>query len=132
MRADTERKVRKFIEDNFLFREDRAAVSDAESLIDAGLIDSTGVLELVAFLEGEFGLRMADAEIVPENLDSIRAIVAFVEGKHAADSQSSSPAKLVPAQAGSGDPVNTDLSIVPRPVVTGCPAFAGHDESELI
>ena len=83
MRADTERKVRKFIEDNFLFREDRAAISDTESLIDAGLIDSTGVLELVAFLEGELGLRMADAEIVPENLDSIRAIVGFVESKRA-------------------------------------------------
>jgi len=73
--------VRKFIEDNFLFREDRAAIGDGESLIDAGLIDSTGVLELVAFLEGEFDLRMADAEIVPENLDSIRAIVRFVESK---------------------------------------------------
>ena len=81
MRADTERKVRKFIEENFLFREDRAEIGDAESLIEAGLIDSTGVLELVAFLEGEFGLRMADAEIVPENLDSIRAIVRFVESK---------------------------------------------------
>jgi acyl carrier protein len=83
MRADTERKVRKFIEDNFLFREDRAAIDDGESLIDAGLIDSTGVLELVAFLEGELGLRMADAEIVPENLDSIRAIVRYVERKQA-------------------------------------------------
>ena len=83
MRADTERKVRKFIEDNFLFREDRAAIDDQESLIDAGLIDSTGVLELVAFLEGEFALRMADAEIVPENLDSIRAIVRYVESKQA-------------------------------------------------
>ena len=83
MRADTERKVRKFIEENFLFREDRLAIGDSESLIEAGLIDSTGVLELVAFLEGEFGLRMADAEIVPENLDSIRAIVAYVEAKHA-------------------------------------------------
>jgi acyl carrier protein len=83
MRADTERKVRKFIENNFLFREDRLGIGDSESLLDAGLIDSTGVLELVAFLEGEFGLRVADAEIVPENLDSIRAIVAFVEGKHA-------------------------------------------------
>jgi acyl carrier protein len=83
MRADTERKVRKFIEDNFLFREDRAGIDDGQSLIDAGLIDSTGVLELVAFLEGEFDLRMADAEIVPENLDSIRAIVRYVESKDA-------------------------------------------------
>jgi acyl carrier protein len=83
MRQDTERKVRQFIEENFLFREDRAAVSDTESLIDAGLIDSTGVLELVAFLEDAFALRLADADIVPENLDSIRAIVTFIEGKRA-------------------------------------------------
>ena len=83
MRAETERKVRKFIAENFLYREERALIADTESLIDARLIDSTGVLELVAFLEGEFALRMADAEIVPENLDSIRAIVRFVEEKRA-------------------------------------------------
>lgn len=76
-----ERKVRTFIEDNFLFREDRAALSESESLLDAGLIDSTGILELVAFLEVEFQIRMADAEIVPANLDSIKAIAGYVEGK---------------------------------------------------
>ncbi len=83
MRADTERRVRKFIEGNFLFREDRASIADTDSLLDAGLIDSTGVLELVAFLEGDFGIRLADADIVPANLDSVRAIVDFVEGKRA-------------------------------------------------
>jgi len=84
MSADTERHVRKFIAQNFLFREDRADLADTESLLDAGLIDSTGVLELVAFLEGEFGIQLADAEIIPANLDSVRAIVTFVEGKRAA------------------------------------------------
>ena len=49
----------------------------------AGLIDSTGILELVAFLEGEFAIQMADAEIVPANLDSIKAIVGYVERKAA-------------------------------------------------
>jgi acyl carrier protein len=81
--TDAEKKVRTFIEDNFLFREDRVALSDSESLLDAGLIDSTGILELVAFLEGEFAIQMADADIVPANLDSIKAIVAYVEGKMA-------------------------------------------------
>jgi acyl carrier protein len=80
---DIEKKVRSFIEDNFLFREDRAGLSDSESLLDAGLIDSTGILELVAFLESEFAIRMADADIVPANLDSIAAIVAYVQGKTA-------------------------------------------------
>ena len=79
--TEVESKVRKFIEDNFLFREDRTALADSESLIDAGLIDSTGILELVAFLETGFGFTMADADIVPANLDSIKAIIAYVEGK---------------------------------------------------
>jgi acyl carrier protein len=81
MRVDIEGQVRTFIEDNFLFREDRAALSDTESLLEAGLIDSTGILELVAFLEQKFQIRMADAEIVPENLDSIKTIVGYVGGK---------------------------------------------------
>ncbi len=74
-------KVREFIEDNFLFRDDRAELADTESLLDAGLIDSTGILELVAFLETEFSIQMADAEIVPDNLDSVDTIVRYVEGK---------------------------------------------------
>jgi acyl carrier protein len=78
---DVDTKVRNFIKDNFLFREDRGGLSDSESLLEAGLIDSTGILELVAFLESEFAIQMADAEIVPANLDSIKAIVAYVQGK---------------------------------------------------
>jgi len=76
-----EQKIRQFITDNFLFREDRASLTDAESLLEAGVIDSTGVLELIAFLESEFGLAVDDAEIVPENLDSISRIVGYVKGK---------------------------------------------------
>ena len=71
-------KIREFIEDNFLFREDIEAIGDAESLLDAGLIDSTGILELVAFLEQEFAISVADEDIVPENLDSIERIDAYV------------------------------------------------------
>jgi acyl carrier protein len=80
---EIESRVRKFIEENFLFREDRSTLADGDSLLDAGVIDSTGILELVAFLETEFQIRMADAEIVPDNLDSIGAIVAYVQGKTA-------------------------------------------------
>jgi acyl carrier protein len=81
MTNDIEHQVRQFIEDNFLFREDHASLSDTESLLDAGLIDSTGILELVAFLESQFGIRVADAEIVPDNLDTLKAIVAYVKGR---------------------------------------------------
>jgi acyl carrier protein len=81
MSADIAREVRDFIADNFLFREDRADVSDTESLLDAGLIDSTGILELVAYLEEHFHIQMADADIVPDNLDSVQAITAYVTRK---------------------------------------------------
>jgi acyl carrier protein len=79
--TEIENTIRQFIAGNFLFREDKVSLDDGESLLDAGLIDSTGVLELVGFLETEFAIRMEDEEIVPANLDSIRAIVAFVSGK---------------------------------------------------
>ena len=75
--------VRVFIAENFLFREDRDAIGDNESLIEANIIDSTGVLELVAFLEQEFGISVDDGEIVPENLDSIAAISGYVARKRA-------------------------------------------------
>lgn len=76
-------EVRRFIQDNFY----AAGVSDwadDTSLLDLGLIDSTGILEVVSFLEQTFGIRVEDAEMLPENLDSVRAIVSFVERKRAA------------------------------------------------
>jgi acyl carrier protein len=76
-------QVRTFIEENFLFREDASGLSDEDSLLENGIMDSTGILELVAFLENTFAIQMSDAEIVPENLDSIAAIAAYLERKRA-------------------------------------------------
>jgi len=76
--------VREFVETSFLFREGRDGLGDDESLLGAGLIDSTGILELVSFLESEFGIVVNDEEIVPENLDSIGQITAYVARKHVA------------------------------------------------
>jgi acyl carrier protein len=73
--------IRKFIEDNFLFQIDNVELSDGQSLLEAGIVDSTGVLELVGFLEERFQLRIADADIIPENLDTIKAITRFVEAQ---------------------------------------------------
>ncbi len=73
-------QVRQFITTNFYVAEP-AALMDEDSLLDKGIIDSTGVLELIGFLESTFGLKVADAEMVPENLDSIGRISAFVESK---------------------------------------------------
>lgn len=78
-----ESELRAFIADNFMFGGDASALAPTRSLIEEGLIDSTGVLELVAFLEETFGLEIGDGEIVPDNLDSIAAIVAFVASKRA-------------------------------------------------
>ena len=73
-------RIHKFLADRFLF--DASAVIDpAQSLMNAGILDSTGAMELVLFLEDEFKIRVADTELVPENLDSIRQIAAYVSRK---------------------------------------------------
>ena len=79
--SEIEQKIRQFIAENFLLRHDHAELSDTDSLLEAGLIDSTGVLELVGYLESEFQIAVADAEIIPENLDSIRTIIAYIGEK---------------------------------------------------
>jgi len=76
--------VKAFIIDNFLFGDTSYALDDDVSLIESGVIDSTGVLELVTYIEDQFGLEMADSDIVPANLDSLVRIAAFIEAKQAA------------------------------------------------
>jgi acyl carrier protein len=71
-------KVRSFVVENFLFGDTAYPLADDASLIDNDIIDSTAVLELVAFIEDSFGITMADADIVPANLDSLSRIAAFV------------------------------------------------------
>lgn len=74
--------VRQFIQTNFLFGQP-AAFGDDESFLQLGIIDSTGVLELVAFLENDFHIQVGDNELTPENLDSINNLVHFIEMKGA-------------------------------------------------
>jgi acyl carrier protein len=81
MHCDISGAVRRFIGENFLFGEAPEALAEDASLLEAGIIDSTGVLELVCFLETTFGFEIADEEMLPENLDSIGAISAYVERK---------------------------------------------------
>ena len=72
--------VRDFVIGNFLFGE-HDGLADTDSFLDAGIIDSTGVLELVGFLETTFGIAVADEDLVPSNLDSVERIVRFVARK---------------------------------------------------
>lgn len=74
--------VRSFIVTNFYVPE-TIVLTDDVSLLELGIVDSTGVLEVTAFLESEYGIEVADHEIVPANMDSIRAIAAFVDVKAA-------------------------------------------------
>ena len=76
-----QQQIRQFILTSFLFTDDQSQLKDSDSLLEQGIMDSTGVLELVAFLESEFGVKVADDELVPENLDSVQQIVAFVTRK---------------------------------------------------
>ena len=72
--------LRDFIRENFLFGAEEE-FSDHDSLVERGIIDSTGVLELVMFLEDSFLISVDDEELVPDNLDSINRLVNFVERK---------------------------------------------------
>jgi acyl carrier protein len=76
-------QLRHFIISNFYIA-DPAGLSSDQSLLDAGIVDSTGVLELIGFVEREFGITVDDEEIVPDNLDSISRLAAFVDRKRAA------------------------------------------------
>ena len=74
-------ELRQFIVESFLFGREEMQFSDDDSFIEKGLIDSTGVLELLAFLEEHYGVHVQDSELTPDNLDSINKICSFLEKK---------------------------------------------------
>jgi acyl carrier protein len=71
-------KIRGHILENLMFTDDASKLPDAASLLDMGVIDSTGVLELVLLIEENFSMQVVDSAIVPENFDSVDRIVSFV------------------------------------------------------
>ena len=79
--SETVQKLREYIFDNYLFTEDENALKNDDSFMEKGIIDSTGILEVVTFIEEEFGFKVEDEELVPENLDSINNVVAYLERK---------------------------------------------------
>jgi acyl carrier protein len=84
MDTQLEQAIRRFVVDTFLFGNGGETLGDQDSLLDRGIIDSTGVLELVAFIEGDFGIVVDDDDLVPANLDSIAGVAAFVRAKRSA------------------------------------------------
>ena len=78
---ETKEAVRSYIIENFLFGDAAPLREDKMSLLDEGIIDSVGVMELVAFLEQDFELTVDDEDLIPENLDSVDNLVAYVTRK---------------------------------------------------
>ncbi len=69
-----------FIVENFMFGDDEG-LSDDISFLDEGIIDSTGILELITFLEEKFSITIEDEEMIPENLDSVNNLLSFLKKK---------------------------------------------------
>ena len=74
-------ELKRYILETFLFSDDESLLGNDDSFLDRGIIDSTGILELIMFLEEKYGVVVLDHELVPENLDSVNRLVAFVERK---------------------------------------------------
>jgi len=80
-------KVKQFILNRFMPGQPPDVLDDDVSLVNSGIIDSTGIMELVGFLEQEFRVTLEDAELVPENLDSVNSIVSLLRRKCAPELQ---------------------------------------------
>jgi len=76
-----EETLRIFIEKNILFTSDGFPYSDETSFLENGIVDSTSVLELVAFIEEQFSISIKDSEVIPENFDSISFLSRFIKSK---------------------------------------------------
>ncbi len=80
IQEDVKGRVRKYIVDNIMMASDDN-LADEASLLQLGILDSTGVLELITFIEDSFGIKVEEQEMVPENLDSLKGIAAYVARK---------------------------------------------------
>ena len=74
-------KVRDFILENYLFTKDTSALGLDDSLLERGVVDSSGMMEIIFFIEEKLGVAMRDDEMTPDNLDSVNKITTFVQGK---------------------------------------------------
>lgn len=74
-------KIKGYIRENFLYGGNENDLSNEDSFLEKGIIDSTGILELVAFVEETFHIKIWDQDLIPENLDSINNLCKFISGK---------------------------------------------------
>jgi acyl carrier protein len=80
-------QVRRYIAENFMFTDDGSSLPDDASFLEEGIVDSTGVLELVMFVEQGFNIVVSDDEIVPQNFDSINQLATYIRRKTAVTSK---------------------------------------------
>ena len=76
--------IRKFIFDNYIFTSDDSLLDNDDSFLEKGIIDSTGMLELIAFIGNEFHIVIEDDELIPDNLDSVTKVTSFIQRKRTA------------------------------------------------
>ena len=77
-------QIRNFILENYLFTNDSNALGLDDSLLGRGIVDSTGMLEIIFFIEEQLGVKVKDEEMIPDNLDAVNKIAAFVSSKRRA------------------------------------------------
>jgi acyl carrier protein len=77
-------QVRAFILENYLFTSDTSAIGLDDSLLGRGIVDSTGMLEIIFFIEEQLGVKVKDEEMIPDNLDSVNKITQFVQSRRQA------------------------------------------------
>ncbi|MCG8670263.1 MAG: acyl carrier protein [Pseudomonadales bacterium] len=76
-----EQTLRDYILENYLFTDDQSELNSADSFMGKGILDSTGIMEIIFFIEEQFNIKVEDEEMVPENLDSVNNLVAFIAKK---------------------------------------------------
>jgi len=92
-------KIREFILENFVIGLDEADLNDDDSFLDQGIIDSTGVLEVVAFVEETYSFDVEDEDVIPENFDSIDNLAAYI-GKKQMEKNAEQPAQVMDTNNG--------------------------------
>jgi len=76
-----EENIRTFVIENFIIDENPDQLENDQSFLESGIIDSTGILELVSFIEEHYSIKIEDEELIPDNLDSVNNVVKFINKK---------------------------------------------------
>ena len=90
--------LRAFVSERFLFGDVSTALGDGDSFLERGIIDSTGVMELVAYIEQQYAIKVADEELIPDNLDSLERLTQFVTRKLEAKGETDDAGRGIPGE----------------------------------